>query len=269
MMTGLRNAAFTSAVLLAVGAGVMSTAHAETVSPNGAPTIQIGSTNIGNGPLIANADGSFTLAGTQSGGTPDPTWQLDWNLTIDYDPFINGSLSVTNLSTTARNFTLAIGLPVTAFMPSLYGGSIIATVFDLNGDHSASVSPSTATGAGPGIYQGTVDGSPVLNLFAVTLSCVSGTGGCSATGGDQDGLPGATIPGPGVTGAIGTVLKFSLSAGDKVTFDTNFTVVPVTQVPLPASAWLLLAGLGAIGALTRKRFNLSESFGSRSTLTAA
>jgi hypothetical protein len=253
MMSGAKNAAIAGAVLWAMCAGV-GTAQAESVAWSSDPIIKIGATDVGNGTVVSNPDGSFTLAGTQSGGAPDPTWLLDWNLTVDYDPFINGSLSVTNLSTTTRNYELAISLPVSAFTPSLYGGSISATVFDLNGDHSASVAPSTAAGAGPGIYQGTIDGSAVLNLFGMVLSCTSATSGCSATGSDQDGLPNATIPGPGVANSIGTVLKFSLSAGDKVTFSTNFTVVPVNEVPLPASGWLLLGALGA-GLLTRKRFS--------------
>ena len=251
-MSGVTKGAFTGALLLAA-CTFAGTAGAESVTLSSAPLIQIGSTDVGSGNVVANADGSFTLAGTQSGGTLDPTWLLEWNLTVDYDPFINGSLSVTNLSATARNFTLAIGLPVAAFTPSLYGGSIIATVMDLNGDLSASVGPSTAAGAGPGIYQGMIDNSPVLNLFGMVLSCTSAAAGCTATGSDTDGLPGATIPGPGVASSIGTVLKFSLSAGDKVMFDTNFTVVPISEVPLPASGWLLLAAFGGAGLLARKR----------------
>jgi len=265
-MGSLGKSAVAGAVLFAIGLG--TTAQAESVTLGGDPVLQIGNTDVGNGAVVANPDGSFTLVGTQSGDALDPSWLLDWNLTIDYDPFINGSMSVTNLSTTARNFSLAISLPVAAFTPSLYGGSITATVFDLNGDNSASVSPSTAAGAGPGIYQGTIDGSPVLDLFGITLSCTSATGGCTATGSEQDGLPGATIPGPDVAGNIGTVLHFSLSAGDKATFDTNFTVVPVTAVPLPPSAWLLLAALGGLGLLACQR-NMNGPFTIIATRAAA
>ena len=266
----LKRTATASALLVAACAAGAGTARAESVALSGGdPVLQIGTTDVGNGAVVSNPDGSFTLTGTQSGGAPSPTWQLDWALTVDYDPFINGSVSITNLSNTSRNFSVLVNLPVTAFTPSLYGGSITATVVDLNGDHTATVAPSTAADASPGIYQGLIDSSTVLHLFGIALNCTGVSAGCSATSSDQDGLPGGTIPGPGVASSISTILKFNLSAGDKVTFDTNFTVVPVAEVPLPASVWLLLGGLGALGVLTRKRFNLSESLGFNGTFAAA
>ena len=68
---------------------------------------------------------------------------------------------------------------------------------------------------------------------------------------DSDGLPGPTNIGPAVNGHMGTVLMFNLSAGDRVVFDTNFTVnAAPAPVPLPAGAWLLLSGIGAL--LTRR-----------------
>jgi hypothetical protein len=54
-----------------------------------------------------------------------------------------------------------------------------------------------------------------------------------------------TLPGPGVVNDIRTLLSFSLSPGDRVTFTTNFTVEPV---PLPAALPLLLFGIGTLGA---------------------
>ena len=57
---------------------------------------------------------------------------------------------------------------------------------------------------------------------------------------------------PAVNSAIGMFLKFSLSAGDRVTFLTNFTVEPPAPVPLPASLPLLLLGLGCACAEARR-----------------
>jgi hypothetical protein len=65
------------------------------------------------------------------------------------------------------------------------------------------------------------------------------------TGSDSNGLPAVNLPGPGVIGDIRTLLSFSLSPGDSVTFNTNFTVEPV---PLPAALPLLLLGFGTLGA---------------------
>ena len=214
-----------------------------------APVFQIGTTNISNGTddhVFENPDGSFTLVGTESGGTGDRGWQLDWDFTIDYDPFINGALTLTNLGST-RNFVLNVEVPVVPPITgaTLFGGSITATVFDDNHNGIATLTRSTAADASPGIYQSFIDNSPVLNLFAVTPLECSGTVNCQTTFSDQDGLPGPTNPGPGVTQKIRTVLMFSLSAGDRVTFNTNFTVIP-TPVPLPASAWTLLVALGCL-----------------------
>ena len=128
-------------------------------------------------------------------------------------------------------------------------------MFDDNGDSLASLGRSTASNASPGIYQGTIDESPVLDLFGA-IACSGSGPHCSATLTDDDGLPGPTIPGPAVNSHIGTVLKFNLSAGDRVVFNTNFTVnAAPAPVPLPASAWLLLAALGGMGYLyvTRRR----------------
>ena len=86
----------------------------------------------------------------------------------------------------------------------------------------------------------------MLNLFG-PMSCSAGPN-CSATFTADDGLPGPTILGPAVNGHIGTILMFSLTPGDTVTFNSNFTVT-ASPVPLPSSAWMLLSALGCMGYL--------------------
>ena len=238
------------ASVLVAAAGV---AQAEQVSATFvAPTFQLGGTPIQNDEVVENPDGSFTMSGIDGG--PTSGWQLEWNIKVDYDPFINGSLTLTNFSDSAHNYTLLLDLPVSAIGPAtLIGGSLTATVFDDSGDSFASLSRSTASNASPGIYQGTIDSNPVLDLFGA-ISCSGSGPHCSAMLTDDDGLPGPTIPGPAVNGHIGTVLKFNLSAGDRVVFDTNFTVAAApAPVPLPASAWMLIAALGGMGYLFHVR----------------
>lgn len=238
-----------SALLIAAAGAV----HAEQVVPHFvAPDFRFGSNDITYDALVANADGSFTMSGTD--GSAAAGWVLDWNISVDYDPFINGSITLSNFTSSAKNYTVFLDLPVGTFGPStVYGGSLTATVFDDNGDSVANVGRSTAVGASPGIYQGTIDGSTVLNLFGGTVAC-SGGPHCSASLTDSDGMPGPTLIGPQVNGHIGTILTFNLSAGDRVVFDTNFTVEPAAApVPLPASAWLLLAALGCMGYLVVSR----------------
>ena len=230
-----------------IGSAVV--AHAQTTTLPFTPTMTAGGTALVNQRVLANADGSYTVTGAQQGGgsVGAPVWGLTWDLTLNQDPSIIGSLTLSNLTNTTRNFNLAFSLPIlSAFSPSLYGGSIDATLFDANNSGSATMAPIAIS---PSIYRGTIDGVTVLSLFSGSMAC-SGGAGCSGTNSEIFGLPGPTEPGPAVNSAIGMFLNFSLTAGDRVTFATSFTVEPPAPVPLPASLPLMLAGLGA---LVRKR----------------
>lgn len=237
-----------AATLYFIGSAVV--AQAQTTLPF-TPTMTAGNTPLVNQQVLANADGSYTVSGIQQGGgtASAPVWGLSWNLTLNQDPSIIGTLTLTNLTSTTRNFNLAFSLPIlSAFSPSQYGGSIDATLFDANGNGSAAMAPIAIS---PSIYRGTIDGITVLSLLGASMSCSGSGPGCTASTSDIFGLPGPTEPGPAVNSAIGMFLNFSLTAGDRVSFLTNFTVEPpAAPVPLPASLPLLLLGLGA---LARKR----------------
>ncbi|HTU68203.1 MAG TPA: VPLPA-CTERM sorting domain-containing protein [Steroidobacteraceae bacterium] len=218
-----------------------------------APVLQIGSTDLVGGTVTANTDGSFTLVGQQQGGSFNggAVWDLAWDLTLNQDPSIAGTLTLTNLTTTTRNFNLQFVLPVTpTFSPSVFGGSITATATDANNNSVLELAPIAVS---PSIYRGQIDGSTVLSLFAANLTCLASGPGCVASGTESDGLPGPTNPGPGVASSIALLLNFSLTPGDRVVFDTNFTVEPPTPVPLPAALPLMLLGVGALGGLRRRR----------------
>jgi hypothetical protein len=250
-----RIAGITSLLIAAAGA-----THAEQVSATFvAPDFRFGSNDITYDHLVENTDGSFTMSGVD--GSVAAGWVLDWNISVDYDPFINGSITLTNFTSSAKNYTVFLDLPVGTFGPSsAYGGSLTATVFDDNGDSTARIGRSTASGASAGIYQGTLDGATVLNLFGGTVACSGSGPNCSASLTDSDGLPGLTNIGPAVNGRIGTILMFNLSAGDRVVFDTNLTVEAApSPVPLPAGAWLLSAALGTCLTFVRRRRNSQQS----------
>jgi hypothetical protein len=244
---GFRRLAGIATALYLIGSAVVT--QAQTASPGFVLTL--GNTRI-NSDARSNPDGSFTLIGTQTGGTSGsgPFWGLDWNITVNQDPFIIGSVTLTNFSAGTANFNLAFSLPVTpAFSPSRFGGSLAGTLFDANGDGTATLGTNSMSTS---IYRGTIDGITVLQLFGVNnLFCFGSGPNCSATGSDSSGLPGVTLPGGPVNTSIGTLLSFSLSAGDRITFNTNFTVEPLAPVPLPASLPLLLAGLGMLARKKR------------------
>ena len=225
-------------------------AHAEDTELPPDATIQIGNVSLTNSDVHANADGSFTFAGQQRGGSFNgaPIWDVLWDLTLNPEPSIAGTLTLTNLTDTARPFSFAFGLPVLpGFSTSVLGGSVTTSLLDANLDGSATLTANLAKS--PNIYRGTIDGVTVLSLFALDqLTCFGA--GCSASGGDSDGLPGLTLSGPGVIGAIGTLIGFTLSPHDSVTISTNFTVEP-TPVPLPAALPLLMIGLGGFAAQRR------------------
>jgi len=217
------------------------------------PNFTIGSTALTGSQVTGNADGSFRLVGAQQGGSFNggAVWDLGWDLTVNQDPTIFGSLSLTNLTNTTRSFSLSLMLPITpAFSPSLFGGSLTATLVDLNGDLSASLAPSSASAS---IYRGTIDGITVLSLFAANLNCVGTSGGCTASGSDDFGLPGPTLPGPNVTNSIATLLNFTLSPGDRVVFNSNFTVEPPAAVPLPAALPMVMLSLSGLAAARRRK----------------
>lgn len=192
-------------------------------------------------PSTANeGSNDFSFSGDAATGQ----YTVNWDLMMNPDPYIDGIITITNLSGSAQNFTVNLMLPVTpAFSPGLMGGSIDATVYDTNNSGSATLQPSTS----PNIYFGRIDGANVLPMFAQNVTCIGV--GCSLNSGESQMPPSIPVAG-GVNTSIGTRLVFNLSAGDKVAFNTHFEVTPV---PLPASAWLLLSGLGAMFGLGRRK----------------
>ena len=230
-----------AAALYCIGSVVV--AQAQDAQLPFTPILTVGSVALQNDSVVANADGSFTLLGNQQGGSFNggAVWDFTWDLTLNQDPSIIGALTLTNLTTTTRNFNLTFVLPVTpAFSPSMFGGALDAVLIDANGDRSATLAP---TAVSPSIYRGQIDGITALSLFALNLTCTGSGPGCVTGSYEDAGFPGLTLAGPGVSSTISTLLSFSLTAGDSVTFHTNFTVEPV---PLPAALPLMLGGLALV-----------------------
>ncbi len=172
-------------------------------------------------------------------------WDLDWSMTVDTDPFINGVFGLTNNTAATQTFVLNVSLPIAPPVTpsSLIGGSVGGSVTDANNSGAATV----ATIAGVPFYNGLIDGVGALPIypdpFSVSAPFSGGTANILAL---NPGLPGPTIPGPAALTSIGINHTFTLTAGDTIALTSFFVVVPE-----PASLGLLACGALLIGLKRR------------------
>ena len=136
---------------------------------------------------------------------------LEWDALIDPDPFINGTFSITNTASSTQTFTVNFTLDSSVqFAQSLMNGAFAGTLNDANGDGSASIG---RVAGSAGFYSAFIDGNLVRSLGS---------------------------------SAIGMQFRFTLSAGDSVSFSSLFNVV---DVPAPGA----MALLGAAGLVSSRR----------------
>lgn len=174
-------------------------------------------------------------------------WDFNWDLTANADPFISGNLTFTNTTTADQTFNVVLLLPTASTSGTVNEtGSLGINFSDANGDGSAALAMNQ--------WHGLINPpATILDMPLLIGSSFNCTGpGCifnlSPTTAkqthsevDHNGNP--------IT-SIGTHLNFTLSAGDRVTLNTNFDVAPV---PVPAALWLFLSGLAGFGVTGRMR----------------
>ena len=162
-------------------------------------------------------------------------------LCVKPDPFITSSFTITNSSSATQTFSFLSTLPVSPAIPSptVMNGHISGTVTDANSSGSALVS---TNGSAP-LYQGWIDGGVVGTTALYSDPSSWGTGTIPY-------VSFASLPGGAVASAIGIQINFTLSAGDSVTLDSFFEVLPV---PEPASAGLVAIASAGLALLHRRR----------------
>ncbi|MBM4110296.1 MAG: hypothetical protein FJ254_02915 [Phycisphaerae bacterium] len=190
--------------------------------------------------------GSMTYLGDNiyhtNGFAAVSTGFLEWDALIDPDPFISGTFSITNIASSVQTFEVTFTLDSSVqFSQSMMNGAFSGTLTDANGDGSASIG---RVGGSSGFYSALIDGNLVRSLGSSPYSYSGAAFGSSQVG------PESFDPttGPGLSSTIGLKFRFTLSAGDSVSFSSLFNVV---DVPAPG-ALALLGCAGCIGSRRRR-----------------
>lgn len=170
-----------------------------------------------------------------------------WNLWLDEDPVVSGTVNFTNLNPATQQVTFIFTLPILPAIPggTVIGGSIQGGATDNNGN---GVTLSAPTGSS--FYTALIDNIAVQTLYVAPTSYSTGSFLSLNVPNASFGTPIPSLAGPPALTSIAIRLDFLLTGGDSASFTSNFVVQPV---PVPAAAWLFGSALGLAGFLRRRR----------------
>jgi hypothetical protein len=110
--------------------------------------------------VIASTSGTITtlpdgVTQNWKGSTTQPgSYTMQWDLTLDPDPSISGSIALTNSAATTQTFTLSVSQPIasTPAGSAMIGSSAI-TIADANGSGAATVGAPAGSAIYTAFYQ--------------------------------------------------------------------------------------------------------------------
>ena len=177
-----------------------------------------------------------------SGNVSRTSFGLEFGLSLDPDPFVSNSFTLTNPTNAPQTYTVTVTLPISPAVafPSQTFGSLSGSLVDLNGDGASLVSTS---GPGTAIYTATIDGVDYMQLRADPFSASAPPFATTQINAVSFGLLSGQ---PGATTSIGIRNTFTLSAGDSVNFVSTFLLVP-------SPGTISLLAVGGLVAARRRR----------------
>jgi hypothetical protein len=223
--------------------GLVTSASSAGILPDGFNILcQVGdggvwqATNNPNDFQVKQTDQGATIWGASA----TANWGAEWDaVQYTHNPSITLAFSFTNNTGSTQSFTLIFITPGSIAGPTFLDGSVTGGLTDGN-QNGATI----ASFAGFPVYTALIDGNPAgPTLFDDPYSVSTGSPPFTAPLGFEwfDGVIGA-----GVSSDIGIRLRFTLTAGDSVTFNAAFRV---QEIPAPAG----LAAFGLLGLLGRRR----------------
>ena len=166
------------------------------------------------------------------------SYNLQFDLLLDPDPSISGSVALTNAAGSTQTFTLNVSQSIasTPAGSAIFGSSSIS-IGDANFDSASTVGAPT----GSAIYTAFINSNVSQKTLFAAPYTLSKNGVPGGTAVDSQTYPPPIATTTAAATTMGIQHSFTLTAGDSATMNSTFTIT----VPEPCT--LVLAGLGALG----------------------